>query len=49
MSIDVAESNEVGNDDGGDCEDKTVKKLSYFKNLNKTTDYLTHNARQAFT
>ena len=48
--MDVAESDEFGIV-GGDnnCDDKTVKKSPCFKNLNKTTDYLTSNAKQAFT
>ena len=48
MSINVAESNKVGiTAVGGDCKDKTVKKLPT-KNLNKGAEYLTSKARLAF-
>ena len=47
--MDVAESDEVGSSSGGDHEDKTVERSLYSKNSNRATDYLTPNARQAFT
>ena len=47
-SLDVAQVDEVGIGGGGDCEDETVGR-SLSKNLNRTTDYLTPNARRAFT
>ena len=46
LSMDVAKSDEVvGGGGGSDCEDEMVKRLSCSKNLNKTTGYLTPNAR----
>ena len=47
--MEVAESDEVGGGDDGDCEDRTVKRSPRSKNLNRATDYLTRDARQAFT
>ena len=48
--MDVAETNEVGLGDGGDCEDKTVERsLLIPKNLDGTTDYLIFDTRLAFT
>ena len=47
--MDVAESDKFGSGDSGDCEDKTVKKSPYSKNLNKAMDYLTPDTRQVFT
>ena len=44
----MAAVDEIGVGGGGNCEDKTVKK-SPLKNLNRATDYLTPDARQAFT
>ena len=49
LSIDVAESDEVGGDSGGDREDGTVERSPHSKKLNKATDYLTFNAGWAFT
>ena len=46
--MDVAEVDEVSVGDGGDCEDKMVRR-SPSKNSNKATGYLTPDARQAFT
>ena len=47
--MDVAEHNEFGTaSGGGDCENKTVKKL-LFKNSNGAKDYLTLKTRLAFT
>ena len=43
----IAENAKVGSGNG-DCEDEMVKK-SLSKNLNRATDYLTLDARQAFT
>ena len=48
LSINVAEVNEVGVGDCGDCEDETVRK-SPAQTLNRATGYLTPDARQAFT
>ena len=47
----MAEDVEVGSVGyGGNCEDKTVKKLPLIsKNLNKAMNYLTPNAKRAFT
>ena len=47
--MEMAKSNEVGGDSGGDREDKTVKRSPCSKNLNGATDYLTPDARGAFT
>ena len=45
----MAEVGEVGvGINGGNCEDKTVKRLPS-KNLNQATDYLTLKVRLAFT
>ena len=46
--MDVAESDEVGGG-GDDCKNGTVKRSPRSQNLNGGTDYLTPNARQAFT
>ena len=48
LSRDVVEVDEVGIDDCGDCEDKTVGRL-LLKNLNGATSYLTPKARQTVT
>ena len=45
--MDVAEVDEVGIGDSGNCEDETVGRSPY-KNLNKATGYLIPDARQAF-
>ena len=43
--MDVPEVDEIGIDvDGGDCKDKTVKRL-LSKNLNEIIDYLTPSSR----
>ena len=47
--MNVAESSEIGGGGGGNREDETVEKSQCSKNSNRTTHYLTPNARQAFT
>ena len=47
--MNVTEVNEVGaTGSSANCKDKTVGRLPS-KNLNRATDYLIFNARQAFT
>ena len=43
--MDVAESDEVGGGDGGDCEDRMVKRSPRTKNLNGAIDYLNSDAK----
>ena len=43
----IAEDAERGGS-GGDCKDKTVKKLLCSNNLNKAMSYLTPNAKKVF-
>ena len=46
----MAEDGEVGSINDGDCEDETVGRSPLTsKNSNRATDYLTLNAKQAFT
>ena len=48
LLMDIAESDEIDIDGGGDdCKDKTVKRL-LFQNSNKIVRYLTLKARLAF-
>ena len=49
LSIDVVESDEIGNGSGGDCKNRMVKKSLRSKNLNRATVYLTPDIRQSFT
>ena len=48
-SMGMAESEEVSDADGGDCEDGTIKRSLRSKNLNRAMGYLTPNARQTLT
>ena len=50
LSLSMDEDAEVGSISGGDCKDKTVKKLPLIsKNSNGVMGYLTPKARLAFT
>ena len=48
--MDLAKSDEIDSSasSDGNCEDRTVKRSPYVKNLNRATSYLTPNARQYF-
>ena len=47
MSLLITNNAEVNSGIGSNCQDKKVKK-SLSKNLNRTIDYLTPNAKQIF-
>ena len=50
MLIKVVKSDKINISVVSNCKDETVKKsLLMLKNLNKTSDYITLNAKQAFT